>query len=324
LFALLGHVTIMSQAAYNSEGWGRGMRRAVGAWYTSKSGRELAVQLTKYKNREGWTHQDVMRMVHVGPASLKDDGTRLAMAFAIKGPQAYAAECEKLKEAAADPESVAAVVRLITAVATQGVTAAEAARLIREHGLVREHLPTTLLDSVEVWKALLTSGRGMPMEAMVRNLSKVTEIGLFEDAECVDWVVARLTNADGIRTSRLHPLKPLIASRHCQQGHAQDSRAIISMGFETAFVLKALRAAGDNEDDAIDMLLAGDVPEHCEHQAAHGKKKRSCFPVQRVVDALDAAFKTAFGNVEPTGKRMMLALDASGSMSTLVPGTTVS
>ena len=96
------------------------------------------------------------------------------------------------------------------------------------------------------------------------------------------------------------------------------------MGFETAFVLKALRAAGDNEDDAIDMLLVGDVPEHCEHQAAHGKKKRSWFPVQRVVDALDAAFKTAFGNVEPTGKRMMLALDASGSMSTLVPGTTVS
>ena len=96
------------------------------------------------------------------------------------------------------------------------------------------------------------------------------------------------------------------------------------MGFETALVLKALRAAGDNEDDAIDMLLTGNVPEHCEHLAARGKKKRSWFPVQRVVDALDAAFKSAFGNVEPTGKRMMLALDASGRMSTLVPGTTVS
>ncbi len=35
----------------------------------------------------------------------------------------------------------------------------------------------------------------------------------------------------------------------------------------------------------------------------------------QVVDALDAAFYAAFGNVEPTGKRSMLALDVSGSMS---------
>ena len=325
LFALLGHVTSMSQAAHNSKGWGRGMRRTVGLWYTSKSGRELAMQMTKYKNREGWTHQDVLRMVHVTPASLKDNGARLAMAFAIKGQEVYAAECEKLKEAPADPESVADVVRLITgitAVAAEGVTGAEAAGLIREHGLVREHLPTTLLDSVEVWKSLLMSGHGMPMEAMVRNLSKMTEIGLLEDQECADWVVARLTNADAVRASRVHPMKLLIASRQYQRGHAQDNRAIFTMGFETALVLKALEAANDNEDNAVEMLLSGDVPEDRGQQSSR-KKKRSWFPVQRVVDALDAAFQLAFGNVEATGKRMMLALDASGSMSTTVPGTTI-
>ena len=47
-------------------------------------------------------------------------------------------------------------------------------------------------------------------------------------------------------------------------------------------------------------------------------------PERRVVDALDEAFKLAFGNVEPTGKRMMLALDVSGSMCSPVPGTTIS
>jgi len=325
LFALLGLVTSMSQAAHNSKGWGRGMRRAVGDWYTSKGGRELAMQLTKYKNREGWTHQDVLRMVHVGPTSLKDDGARLAMTFAIKGQEAYAAECEKVTEAPANPESVAAVVRLITgitAVAAEGVTGAEAARLIQEHGLVREHLPTTLLDSVEVWRALLMSGHGMPMEAMVRNLSKMTAIGLLEEQECADWVVGRLTNADAIRASRIHPMKLLIASRQYQRGTG-DNRPIFALGFETTLVLRALRAAHDNEDNAIDMLISGDVPDICEHQPAK-KGKQSWSPVQRVVDALDAAFKLAFGNVEPTGKRMMLALDVSGSMSTTVPGTTIS
>lgn len=38
-------------------------------------------------------------------------------------------------------------------------------------------------------------------------------------------------------------------------------------------------------------------------------------PSRPIVDALDAAFYAAYGAIEPTGKRLMLALDVSGSMS---------
>lgn len=38
-------------------------------------------------------------------------------------------------------------------------------------------------------------------------------------------------------------------------------------------------------------------------------------PVTQIVDALDKAFYLAFQNVVPTGKRLVLALDVSGSMS---------
>jgi len=48
--------------------------------------------------------------------------------------------------------------------------------------------------------------------------------------------------------------------------------------------------------------------------------KHSWEPVAEVVDALDAAFYLAFGAVEPSGKRMMLALDVSGSMVAPVQG----
>jgi len=37
-------------------------------------------------------------------------------------------------------------------------------------------------------------------------------------------------------------------------------------------------------------------------------------PISRILDALDSAFYLAFQNVEPSGKRIMLALDVSGSM----------
>jgi 60 kDa SS-A/Ro ribonucleoprotein len=51
------------------------------------------------------------------------------------------------------------------------------------------------------------------------------------------------------------------------------------------------------------------------YAAGHGVLGRQSWtPVAAIVDALDAAFYTAFENVEPTGKRLLIALDVSGSM----------
>jgi 60 kDa SS-A/Ro ribonucleoprotein len=52
------------------------------------------------------------------------------------------------------------------------------------------------------------------------------------------------------------------------------------------------------------------------YSAGRGVRGRNTWtPVTAIVDALDAAFYTAFENVEPTGKRLLLALDVSGSMA---------
>ena len=63
------------------------------------------------------------------------------------------------------------------------------------------------------------------------------------------------------------------------------------------------------------------------YAAGHGIRGRhSWTPVPQLADALDAAFYTAFENVEPTGKRFLIALDVSGSMGSGwvagVPGLT--
>lgn len=49
------------------------------------------------------------------------------------------------------------------------------------------------------------------------------------------------------------------------------------------------------------------------YKAGRGQRL-SWQPVQRIVDALDEAFYAAFASVRPSGKRMLLALDVSGSM----------
>ena len=63
------------------------------------------------------------------------------------------------------------------------------------------------------------------------------------------------------------------------------------------------------------------------YAAGQGARGRGTWaPVREVVDALDDAFYTSFGNVEPAGTRLLLALDVSGSMTSGrvagVPGLT--
>lgn len=53
-----------------------------------------------------------------------------------------------------------------------------AADLIHNSGLVREHVPSQLLNDAIVWSALLDK---MPMTAMIRNLAKMTTVGLFDN-----------------------------------------------------------------------------------------------------------------------------------------------
>jgi 60 kDa SS-A/Ro ribonucleoprotein len=65
----------------------------------------------------------------------------------------------------------------------------------------------------------------------------------------------------------------------------------------------------------------------CTYEQGHGARgKLHWNPVGQIVDALNKAFYKTFKNVEPTGKRIMLAIDVSGSMTwgdvSGVPGLT--
>jgi 60 kDa SS-A/Ro ribonucleoprotein len=52
------------------------------------------------------------------------------------------------------------------------------------------------------------------------------------------------------------------------------------------------------------------------YKSGRGAKGSSTWsPIAQIVDALDGAFYATFKTIEPSGKRMLLALDVSGSMS---------
>jgi 60 kDa SS-A/Ro ribonucleoprotein len=93
----------------------------------------------------------------------------------------------------------------------------EIVKLIDEFNLPREAVPTQWLNEAVVWEALLER---MPMTAMIRNLGKMTSLGLlgpFRDAK--RKVIAKLRDETALKRARIHPLALLIAQKVYAQGH---------------------------------------------------------------------------------------------------------
>ena len=49
-------------------GWSRGLRNGIARWFDQDVGK-LAYQLTKYRNRHGYSPRDILRLAHVRPES---------------------------------------------------------------------------------------------------------------------------------------------------------------------------------------------------------------------------------------------------------------
>ncbi len=81
--------------------------------------------------------------------------------------------------------------------------------LVREHNLPREVIPTEFLNDVGVWEAMLPK---MPMTAMIRNLGKMTSIGVLKDwNENTNTVLSKLGDSEILKKARIHPLSILVA-----------------------------------------------------------------------------------------------------------------
>lgn len=73
-----------------------------------------------------------------------------------------------------------------------------------------ETIPTQFLKEPEVWKALFRNGQ-LQGQALVRNITRLSRIGAFNDVMFAAEYAARLTDEDMIRRTRLHPINFLNA-----------------------------------------------------------------------------------------------------------------
>src|SRR5207237_10269324 len=85
----------------------------------------------------------------------------------------------------------------------------ELVRLISDHNLTWEMLPTESLTQPEIWDALLPK---MPMTAMIRNLANMTRVGLLAPMSGASVIVCdRLGDETKLKKARIHPIQVLLA-----------------------------------------------------------------------------------------------------------------
>lgn len=269
------HLFEFVSAVRTMRGLGKGMAKAITNWYTSKPAVKLAYQLVKYQQREGMSHKDVLRLTRRHGARGKlDPAMEAALRWAVAGPKGLGerkverrvkggketVEATYASVSEALPSILAAHTELV---ALKPEELKAAIKLVTEHKLTHEMVPSHFLGKPEMWEALLPH---MPLGAMVRNLGRMTANGLLTPMSAAVGHVITELNQERIIKARLHPLQVLVALKTYQRGRGV-------------------------------------------------KGSLSWSPDAKIVDALDEAFYVSFGNVEPTGKRMLLALDVSGSMT---------
>jgi len=283
------HLLKFADTANGLRGWGRGLRNAIQLWFKERGHETLALQLVKYRQREGWSMRDLLRLAKPVPAdevqgklfgwTAKREKAEWAKAHVAPGVKALdfvwateQAASLKLVAEKADNDEAKAILAAANVASTKKLV-----ELIVTHRLPREALPTEALNKVEVWEALLQE---MPMTAMIRNLGTMSKVGLLKPlSEAEKLVASRLTDAARLKGAKVHPIQVLSALRTYATGRGVRSSATWTVS-------------------------------------------------QKVVASLDEAFELSFGVIEPAGTRHLLALDVSGSMGSGeiagVPGLTPS
>lgn len=254
--------------------WGRSLTRAVSRWYTDRPVDSVALDAVKYQQRDGFSHRDVLRLAHpkaetpelaalfrwIATDSVMLGERSVARKLALPAAPGVIAGANLIKTyPALDASKLPRIVEGFERMKDFKRGPEFVARVIREYGLTHEMVPGEAKDSPLVWEALLEK---MPMTAVVRNLAKMTAVGILSPMSAgAKRVTAALSDAQAIRKARLHPVALLLAQLVYAQGRGvkgklswTPSREVID-ALDAAFYLtfEVVEPTGQNTLLAIDV-----------------------------------------------------------------------
>ena len=214
------HLFHFAQYANAMRGWGRGLRKAMARWYLERDPEDLALQVVKYQQRDGWSHGDLLRLAHPEPVAREHQAI---LRWVLTGTDALNDRTVKRRVKGGERQTVYGPVGdlplLIQAFeeVKRAKHVADVVKLITQFDLPRETIPTQWLNEIVVWDALLPR---MPLTAMIRNLGKMSALGLIKPfSDAARFIADKLRDRGALRRARVHPLALLIAQKIYARGH---------------------------------------------------------------------------------------------------------
>lgn len=202
-------------------GWCRGNRTAVERWYLDRIDDDtLSYQFLKYRQRDGWSHRDVLRVVH---------------------PRAQTPKGKALMAWVAHEEDVPEDEKIEIAERIKVVPPKEVAALVGDHPWITHEMIPSETRNDTVWKALALN---MPVLATIRQLPNLTARNILGywtgDEFLINRVVDRITNRDLLKRARVHPLRLLFAWASYRTGRNRnltwEANPKITDALEAAFM----------------------------------------------------------------------------------------
>lgn len=247
------------------KGWGTGTRKAFQQWYLEKTPDQIAHQFIKYGQRDGWSHRDILRKAH--PVGTETQNAVFSM---IAHPEKIG---EGINAGVVDfcPDILVGYHLIKEAKDEKSVL-----DLIKNYNLPREVIPTEYLNSKKVWEMLVPN---MKPEALIRNLGKLTSIGLL--APMNDWtklVISKITDPELLKRARIHPLNVYKAMKTYHAGRGIKGSLVWSpvMGIEDALEDGFYKSFGFVEPSGKNTLLALDVSGSMSSSMVHDVPKMTC------------------------------------------------
>lgn len=241
------HILMFSAFIKSMRGFGKVVSRAINSWYYSKSDINLAIQLSKYQQREGWSHKDVFRLTHPK--------------FTKRGPKYQLSKWVMKGELPTGKTEGQELIRVIQE--CRGMSAKDIIPYIDKYGLQREHIDSQLLNDPLVQEHMLKNLGGT---ALLRNLGNMSKSGLLTGLnDSVKYVVNNLTNKDFIKKSMLHPLQILVAQKTYAQGRGMLGTAtwnpndFVVSALEDAFNLSFDNVERTNENYFFGLDVSGSM-----------------------------------------------------------------
>lgn len=248
----------VGQCIQLGRGWGPTLKKAVAAWYESKTVDQVAFQAIKYRSREKYTHKRLLETARPFPGNDRENMVqeRTNLYRWMKGKGSIG----PLPELIAAHETAMA----------EGTSQKELLALIKEYRLPWEAIPTAALKDPKVWETMLPH---LGLTAVIRNLGSMTANGALKPlGKSTAQVIELLGDEKQLHRARIHPFNVLKALAAYRSGGSMAARRF-------------------------------------------GKSGLSWEPIPAVEQALEEAFYASFKTVVPSGKRILIGLDVSGSMS---------